>query len=71
MYNGLWLSNITCKRCRFRHPEIYSCGEAKDIAAEHWRTRAELERLAILADLADQKHEAQMMDLEPGDPYYD
>lgn len=34
MVNGVWRPNITCPRCRFRHPAELHCAEAERIAQE-------------------------------------
>lgn len=35
MVNGVWYENITCLRCKRRHPAELSCAEAKAIAAKN------------------------------------
>ena len=34
MVNGKWMDNITCPRCRFRHPSELTCEEARLAAQE-------------------------------------
>lgn len=46
MVDGKWLDNITCKRCRRRHPAEISCARAKEIAAQAAKERDEQSNLA-------------------------
>lgn len=33
--DGIHYPNVTCKRCRFRHPKAWSCAQAAEIAKQN------------------------------------
>jgi len=32
LINGVWHNNITCPKCKYRHPEVVSCSTAAFVA---------------------------------------
>lgn len=38
---GMWVDNITCSKCRARHPGAWSCAQAADVAAVQRQVREE------------------------------
>lgn len=50
--DGVWMENITCRKCRRRHPAGVTCALAREVAATG-STRAEAEKvLAAERELA-------------------
>lgn len=41
LINGQWVDNVTCPRCKQRHPAITSCAEAQQLAEVYAREREE------------------------------
>lgn len=51
---GVWLENHSCPRCRFRHPNVWSCARAAAVAEAQ---RSEPEPADVF-DAFDAKNEA-------------
>jgi len=51
MINGVWFDNITCPRCRKRHPENITCKYAKSVADENKEEREKERERQGLEDL--------------------
>lgn len=50
--DGVWVDNITCKRCRRRHPASVTCEVAREVAATGSSTAAAEDVLAEERELA-------------------
>lgn len=52
LVEGKWLDNITCPKCRNRHPKEITCEQAKAIADKQ-REERELWEEQLLAECTD------------------